>query len=59
MAAGAEVLAEGKTEAALTEGWTKAEWLVLNHVETFVELILVHEIKVEASPSSEAFSLLY
>jgi hypothetical protein len=28
-AAGAEVLAENMLEAALTEGWTKAEWLVV------------------------------
>ena len=58
-AAGAEVLTEGTTEAALTEGWTMVEWLVVNHVEAFMELILVHEIKVEASPPPEASSLLY
>lgn len=31
-AAGAEVLAESVVEAALTEGWTKVEWLVADDV---------------------------
>ena len=32
-AAGAEVLTESVNEDALTEGWTKAEWLVMNYVK--------------------------
>jgi len=31
-AAGAEVLTESVIETALTEGWTKAEWLVFDRV---------------------------
>ena len=60
-AAGAEVLAESVLETALTEEWTKAEWLVINHVgvSVSVELIRTHEIQVEASSPPEAFSLLY
>ena len=30
-AAGAEVLTEGIIESALTAGWIRAEWLVVNH----------------------------
>ena len=58
-AAGAEVLTESVLEAALTEEWTKAESLVINDVKAFVELILTHEIQVEASSLAEAFSLFY
>ena len=38
-AAGAEVLTEHVLEAALTEEWTKAEWLVIHDFTAFVELI--------------------
>ena len=43
-AAGAEVLTESVLEAALTEEWTKAEWLALNGVRAFTEFIHTHEI---------------
>ena len=56
-AAGAEVLTENVLEAALTEEWTKGERFVINDVKAFVELILTHEIQVEASSPPEAFSL--
>jgi molecular chaperone DnaK (HSP70) len=55
-AAGAEVLTENVLEDALTEEWTKAEWLVINDIKAFVGLIL---IQVEASPPPEAFSFNY
>jgi hypothetical protein len=58
-AAGAEVLTESVLEDALNNEWTKAEWLVIKDVKAFVELLLTHEIQVEASSPSEAFSLLY
>ena len=57
-AAGAEVLTENVLEAALTEEWTKAEWLVINDFTAFVELI-THEIQVETSSLPEASGLLY
>jgi hypothetical protein len=53
---GAEVLTESVMEDAVTEEWTKAEWLVINDVKAFVGLIL---IQVEASPPPEAFSFIY
>ena len=35
-AAGASVLDESITETALTEQWTKAEWLVINRVKILI-----------------------
>ena len=38
-AAGAEVLAESVIERALDEGWTRAEWLVVDYVDAFVNSV--------------------
>ena len=58
-AAGAEVLTESIRETAMMEGWTMAEWLVIQPRQGAVELMLVHQTQVEAPPPPEAFSVIH
>ena len=58
-AAGAEVLAEDITQVAKIQGWMRAEWSVVRHVQAPIQLALTREIQVEASPPAEPFSLFY
>ena len=58
-AAGAVALAQMTTEVPHVEGWTLAEWSVIHPVGAFVESMLIHEIQVDTSPPTKAFSPLY